>query len=146
MRNHTELLDLAYKYLEQKKKSSFKDIWNYLQKELEISEEEKEKVVGNLYTGMVLDPHFFLKNDKLWYTRDQVTLDEFKSQVSLVQTDETIDLDYSVDDSETKTSLLKDDYEEEDLIPLEDEYEDGDKEQLQDIDLVYKKALNEEFE
>ncbi|MGL5268309.1 MAG: DNA-directed RNA polymerase subunit delta [Spiroplasma sp.] len=145
MENRTKLLEVAYKYLEKHKKSSFIDIWKYVKKELNINPEQEEKVVGNLYTGMILDTHFFLKSDKLWYPRSQVSLEEIKSQISSIiqDTDEDFDLSEEILDDDT-SSLDEGVVDEDDSIYIaEDSYDDGDQEI--DIDLN-KKVLQEEFQ
>ncbi|MBE4704259.1 DNA-directed RNA polymerase subunit delta [Spiroplasma platyhelix] len=144
----TNLLEIAYKYLEKRKKASFSDIWKHVKKELNISPEHEEKVIGNLYTGMILDTHFFLKSDKLWYPRSQVSLDEIKSQVTSIAQDHDEEFDLSEDITDLSESFVEeeteDDEEDDDTIYIaEDSYDDGDQEL--DLDLN-KKALQEEFQ
>lgn len=148
MENRTKLLEVAYKYLEKQKKCSFNDIWKYVKKELNISSEQEEKVVGNLYTGMILDPHFVLKSDKLWYPRSQVTLEEIKSQVTAIVQDDDSDeeFDLSEEMSDDDTSVLDDEEADDDddsIYIAEDSYDDGDQELGIDIK---KKVLKEEFQ
>lgn len=126
MENRIELLDIALKYLEAKKKASFNDIWKHVKNELKIPKEFEEKAVGNLYTGMVLDTHFFLKNDKLWYPRSEVTLDEIKTQVTSIQEAiEDRDSGIDGDDIDNVTGALDND---DSIAILEDKYGDGDTE------------------
>lgn len=149
MENRTKLLEIAYKYLEKRKKASFSDIWKHVKKELSISSEHEEKVIGNLYTGMILDTHFFLKNDKLWYPRSQVSLDEIKSQVTSIVQDQDEEFDLSEDITEATENFVEeeeteDEDEDDDSIYIaEDSYDDGDQEL--DLDLN-KKAIQEEFQ
>lgn len=150
MENRTNLLEVAYKHLEKQKKCSFNDIWKHVKKELNISFEQEEKVVGNLYTGMILDPHFVLKSDKLWYPRSQVSLEEIKSQVTAIvqenDSDEEFDLSEEISNDDD-TSVLDDEELDEDdddsIYIAEDSYDDGDQELGIDIN---KRVLKEEFQ
>lgn len=149
MENRTKLLEIAYKYLEKRKKSSFTDIWKHVKKELNITPEQEEKVIGNLYTGMILDTHFFLKSDKLWYPRSQVSLDEIKTQVTSIAQDDSEEFDLSEDLTVDSENFVDEEDSEEDeddsdsIYIAEDSYDDGDQEL--DLDLN-KKALQEEFQ
>lgn len=154
MENRTKLLEIAYKYLEKHKKGSFSDIWKHVKKELNISPEKEEKVIGNLYTGMILDTHFFLKSDKLWYPRSQVTLEEIKSQVNSIaqDSDEEFDLSETTldetenlddEDSDDDDDEEYDDDDDDTIYIAEDSYDDGDQEV--EIDLN-KRALQEEYQ
>lgn len=148
MENRTQLLEIAYKYLEKKKKASFADIWKHVKKELSISEAHEEKVIGNLYTGMILDTNFFLKSDKLWYPRSQVSLDEIKSQVTSIVQEHDEEFDLSEDLTDATESFVEEEETEEDedddsIYIAEDSYDDGDQEV--DLDLN-KKAIQEEFQ
>lgn len=148
MENRTKLLEIAYKYLEKHKKASFTDIWKHVKKELNISPEHEEKVIGNLYTGMILDTHFFLKSDKLWYPRSQVSLDEIKSQVTSIVQENDDDFDLSEDASDETESFVEEEENEESddddsIYIAEDSYDDGDQEL--DLDLN-KKAIQDEFQ
>lgn len=149
MENRAKLLEIAYKYLERHKKASFNNIWKHVKKELKVSSENEEKVIGNLYTGMILDTHFFLKSDKLWYPRSQVSLEEIKSQVnSIVQeNDEEFD-DLEEESSEETESLLDEEEAEEEtdsegIYIAEDSYDDGDQEINLDLN---KRILQEEYQ
>lgn len=149
MENRTKLLEVAYNFLEKQKKASFNDIWKHVKKELKIALENEEKAIGNLYTGMILDTRFFLKNDKLWYPRNQVSLDEIKSQVtSISQDDSEDDFDLSETNTDNTENFLEeeDNEEEEDddsIFIAEDSYDDGDQELGIDLN---KKALQEEYQ
>lgn len=149
MENRTKLLEIAYKYLEKRKKASFADIWKHVKKELNISSEHEEKVIGNLYTGMILDTNFFLKSDKLWYPRSQVSLEEIKTQVTSIVQDQDEEFDLSEDITDVTESFVEEEEETEEeddddsIYIAEDSYDDGDQEV--DLDLN-KKAIQEEFQ
>lgn len=84
MQNKQTLVETAYKFLCKKKKSSFNEIWNHIKKQYHITKADEEKNAGELYTGMILDTNFFLKNDKLWYPRSEVSLEEIKEQMTII--------------------------------------------------------------
>lgn len=149
MENRTRLLEVAYEYLMKHKKASFSDIWKYVKKELEISAAYEEKAIGNLYTGMILDTKFFLKSDKLWYPRNEVSLEEIKSQVTTIPSDDTEEDEFDLSEeiteeteifSEKETDDSDDD--DDDIFIAEDNYDDGDVETL-NLDLN-KRILQEE--
>ena len=147
MENRTRLLEVAYQYLMKHKKASFNDIWKYVKKELNISSQYEEKAIGNLYTGMILDTKFFLKSDKLWYPRNEISLEEIKSQVTSITSDDTDDeFDLSeeiTEETEIFSEKEEDSHDDEDEIFIaEDNYGDGDVETL-DLDLN-KRILQEE--
>jgi len=100
MQNKQTLVETAYKFLCKKKKSSFNEIWNHIKKQYNITKEDEEKSAGELYTGMILDTNFFLKNDKLWYPRSEVSLEEIKEQMT------RIDISHKKTDSIIKTLTL----------------------------------------
>lgn len=148
MENRTRLLEVAYQYLMKHKKASFSDIWKYVKKELNISTQYEEKAIGNLYTGMILDTKFFLKSDKLWYPRNEISLEEIKSQVTAITSDDTED-EFDLSEEITEETEVFSEKEEEDsdedsgeIFIVEDNYGDGDVETL-DLDLN-KRILQEE--
>lgn len=131
MQNKQTLVEIAYSFLCKKKKSSFNEIWTHVKKQCNIAKEDEEKIAGDLYTGIILNTNFFLKNDKMWYPRSEVSLEEIKEQVTRVEissSKEEIDSNETFTDDET-TDLI-DDIEDEDdseilnMQPLEDSYDD----------------------
>ena len=130
MQSKQTLVEVAYSFLCKKKKCSFNEIWTHVKKQCNIAKEDEEKVAGELYTGIILNTNFFLKNDKLWYPRSEVSLEEIKEQMTRVEipSKEETDSTETLIEDET-TSLVEDLEEEEDLDtiniqPLEDSYDD----------------------
>lgn len=133
MQSKQTLVEIAYNFLCKKKKSSFNEIWTYVKKQCNISKEDEEKVAGELYTGIILNTNFFLKNDKFWYPRSEVSLEEIKEQhmtrVEITSNNkEEIDNTETFTDDET-TNLIEESEDEDDLDtiniqPLEDSYDD----------------------
>ena len=132
MQSKQTLVEIAYNFLCKKKKSSFNEIWTHVKKQCNISKEDEEKVAGELYTGIILNTNFFLKNDKFWYPRSEVSLEEIKEHMTRVEISsnikDEIDNTENFIDDET-TNLIEDLEDEEDLDtisiqPLEDSYDD----------------------
>lgn len=134
MQNKQTLVEVAYSFLCKKKKSSFNEIWTHVKKQFNISKEDEEKIAGELYTGIILNTNFFLKNDKLWYPRNEVSLEEIKEHMTRVEipsnTKDEIDSTETVTDND-ETIDLSEDVEDEDydldtisIKPLEDSYDD----------------------
>jgi len=134
MQNKQTLVEVAYSFLCKKKKSSFNEIWTHVKKQCNISKEDEEKIAGKLYTGIILNTNFFLKNDKLWYPRNEVSLEEIKEHMTRVEipsntkeeidstetvtnNDETIDLSEDVEDEDDDLNSIS-------IQPLEDSYDD----------------------
>lgn len=85
MQSKQTLVETAYSFLCKKEKSSFNEIWTHIKKQCNISKEDEEKFAGELYTGIILNANFFLKNDKFWYKRSEVSLEEIKEQLTRVE-------------------------------------------------------------
>ena len=133
MQNKQKLVEVAYSFLCKKKKSSFNEIWTHVKKQYNISKEDEEKIAGELYTGIILNTNFFLKNDKLWYPRNEVSLEEIKEHMIRVEilsnTKKEIDSSETFTDDDETINLNEYSEDEEDLDtisiqPLEDSYDD----------------------
>ncbi|WP_425381381.1 DNA-directed RNA polymerase subunit delta [Spiroplasma endosymbiont of Polydrusus pterygomalis] len=131
MESKQTLVEIAYNFLCKKKKSSFNEIWTHVKKQCNIAKEDEEKVAGELYTGIILNTNFFLKNDKFWYPRSEVSLEEIKEQhmIRVKNNKEEIDSTETFADDETTNLIDESDNEEDDLDtiniqPLEDSYDD----------------------
>ncbi|WP_425382869.1 DNA-directed RNA polymerase subunit delta [Spiroplasma endosymbiont of Melieria omissa] len=85
MQSEQTLVEIAYSFLCKKEKSSFNEIWTHVKKQCNISKENEEKFAGELYTGIILNANFFLKNDKFWYKRSEVSLEEIKEQLTRIE-------------------------------------------------------------
>lgn len=131
MESKQTLVEIAYNFLCKKKKSSFNEIWTHVKKQCSIAKEDEEKVAGELYTGIILNTNFFLKNDKFWYPRSEVSLEEIKEQhmIRVENNKEKIDSTETFADDETTNLIDESDDDEDDLDtiniqPLEDSYDD----------------------
>lgn len=118
MQKKPTLVEEAYRFLCKNKKADFKEILKHVKKQCNIAKEDEEKVGGDLYTAMILDTNFFLKNDKIWYPRSEVSLEEIKEQMIKIElptskedsSEMTVDLTLTTD--LTKTLLDDDEFDE----------------------------------
>lgn len=131
MESKQTLVEIAYNFLCKKKKSNFNEIWTHVKRQCNIAKEDEEKIAGELYTGIILNTNFFFKNDKFWYPRSEVSLEEIKEQhmIRVENNKEGIDSTETFADDETTNLIDESDDEEEDLDtiniqPLEDSYDD----------------------
>lgn len=108
MQKKPTLIEEAYKFLRKNKKADFKTILKHVKKQCNVTKEDEEKAGGDLYTAMILDTKFFLKNDKIWYPRSEVSLEEIKEQMTRIELpiseDDSIDMTI---DLTTTTDLTK---------------------------------------
>lgn len=108
MQKKPTLIEEAYKFLCKNKKADFKTILKHVKKQCSVAKEDEEKAGGALYTAMILDTKFFLKNDKIWYPRSEVSLEEIKEQ--MIRVELPISKDDSIEitiDLSTTTDLTK---------------------------------------
>ncbi|AHI53377.1 DNA-directed RNA polymerase subunit delta [Spiroplasma culicicola] len=139
-------IDLAFEYLQKNKgDASFEDIWNSISKDIVGSNEDKNEIIAELYSDLVLDNRFALTSDGKWGLRDYLKFDDIKKQYDYVDkfetTEEFEDIDsYVFDDSDITGKLGKakimldssnddDDDEETDTeddisIDMDDDYDD----------------------
>lgn len=136
MQSKQTLVEIAYSFLCKKKKSSFNEIWTHVKKQCSLLKEDEEKFAGELYTGIILNTNFFLKNDNLWCPRSEVSLDEIKEQMTRVEIPSN-NKEEEIDNTETfadETTNLTEESENEEneeddldtinIQPLEDSYDD----------------------
>lgn len=66
---------------------SFFDIFEAVSKRLEMTDEEKEALIGSLYTNLTLDGRFVALTDNHWDLRSRHTYDKVHIDVNDVYTD-----------------------------------------------------------
>ncbi|WP_342276161.1 hypothetical protein [Spiroplasma endosymbiont of Nebria brevicollis] len=132
MQKKPTLVEEAYKFLCKNKKADLKEILKHVKKQCNIAKEDEEKAGGDLYTAMIFDPNFFLKNDKIWYPRSEVSQEEIKEQMTRIDlptnkddtSEMTIDLIITTDLTKT---LDDEEFDEDDTIGIkivEDNYDE----------------------
>lgn len=89
------LLDYAYEVVSKSKEPiSFVDIWAYVTKESNLSDEEANAKVSRFYTNLLLDGRFVTLGDNLWDLRSRHTFDKVHIDMQDVYSDvETMDCD-----------------------------------------------------
>ena len=93
------LIEHAYDFVSKHKDSvNFKEIWEYVKKEAELSEEEANKKVGQFFTNMMLDGRFITLGENEWDLRERHVFDK----VHIDMRDVYSDVQTSDDDIEEK--------------------------------------------
>ena len=87
--NKGSMIELAIKILEEKKAMSFKDLWEQIKTELEITPEEEADRIGRFYTDLSLSGETILLADNNWDLRKRHTFEEltFNKDVSDIYSD-----------------------------------------------------------
>jgi len=91
-------IDAAYEYLKEKKDSAeFNEIWNSIASNINSDNENKGKLLANLYSDLVLDNRFSLTADGKWALRSNMSYEDIKKNYDYVS---AFDLDQDFDDIE----------------------------------------------
>ncbi|QEH62386.1 DNA directed RNA polymerase subunit delta [Spiroplasma chinense] len=131
-------IEMAFDFLHNSKgDASFEDIWNAISKEIAGSNEDKNFIIAELYSDLVLDNRFALTADGKWGLRDYLKFDDVKKQYDYVDkfetTEEFEDIDYvSADlygDSDTTSKIGK----VKDILDADD-LDDDDEDEDDDLD------------
>ncbi|MCI1245664.1 MAG: DNA-directed RNA polymerase subunit delta [Bacilli bacterium] len=95
MLNTKSLLEVAYEEISKAKGPvSFKNLYETITKDLEMSDEEKKEHIGRFYTDISLDGHFVALPDGMWDLRANHTYEKVHIDVNDVYSDvETSDDD-----------------------------------------------------
>ena len=119
------LLEHAYDYVSTSKEPvAFKDMWNYICEQAQLSEEDAAKRVSPFYTNLMLDGRFVNLGDNQWDLRVRQTFDKVHIDMKDVYSDvETAEDDAEEaeeekeynqafeepnDDADSKQSMLED--------------------------------------
>lgn len=83
------LLDYAFDYVSQSKEPvKFKDLWAYVVKESQISDELAAKKVSSFFTNLLLDGRFVALGENTWDLRNRHKLDEYHVDMKQFYSDE----------------------------------------------------------
>ncbi len=98
------LLDHAYDFVSQSEAQvSFQDMWAYIVKAAELSEEEAAKRIGRFYTNLMLDGRFVTLGENQWDLRVRHTFDKVHIDMKDVYADtDNEDVDIEEVDEEEK--------------------------------------------
>ena len=99
------LLDHAYDFVSQSETEvSFQDMWAYIVKEAELSEEEATKRVARFYTNLMLDGRFVTLGENQWDLRVRHTFDkvhiDMKDVYSEVDSEDDVDSEEKEEEEE----------------------------------------------
>ena len=96
------LLDHAYDYLCSKPQSvSFAEMWDYIKKAAELTDEQAADKVSHLYTNLMLDGRFVTLGENQWDLRVRHTFDKVHIDMKDVYSDvETSDDDLEDEEDE----------------------------------------------
>lgn len=82
--------ELAYNYLKGlKQDASFEDIWNSIAHNINRADDNKDEIIAELYTDLVLDNRFALTSNGTWGLRDYLKFEDVKKQYDYVDKFET---------------------------------------------------------
>lgn len=100
------LIDYAFDYINSKNEPvSFNDIWAYVVKEAELTEDEANARVARFYTNLMLDGRFVTLGENQWDLRVRHTFDK----VHIDMKDVYSNIDEDSDDSEDPEEKEDDD-------------------------------------
>lgn len=125
------LLDHAYDYLCSKPQSvSFAEMWDYIKKAAELTEEQAAEKVSHLYTNLMLDGRFVTLGENQWDLRVRHTFDKVHIDMKDVYSDvETVDDDLEDEEDEKEYNSA---FEEEKPTSENDDDEESVEEEVED--------------
>jgi DNA-directed RNA polymerase subunit delta len=78
-------IDIAYEFLKQKNDASkFDEIWESVSKTIGAPVKNKNSVIAELYSDLVLDNRFSLTPEGTWALRENVKFEDIKKQYAYV--------------------------------------------------------------
>ncbi|WP_051418457.1 DNA-directed RNA polymerase subunit delta [Mesoplasma seiffertii] len=78
-------IDIAYEFLKQKNDASkFDEIWNSVAEVIGAAGKNKNSVIAELYSDLVLDNRFSLTPEGTWALRENVKFEDIKKQYAYV--------------------------------------------------------------
>ena len=103
------LIEHAYDFVSKHKDSvNFKDIWAYVVKEAELSEEQANAKVGQFFTNMMLDGRFITLGENEWDLRERHVFDKVHIDMRDVYSDvQTSDNDIEEEEEEEYNKVFE---------------------------------------
>lgn len=110
MKKDKSFLDAAFEVIEKNGADMpFKDIYDKVAEELEMSEEEKLSNLGTFYTNLTLDGRFVLLTDNSWDLRSRHTFEKYhidtRDVYSIVNDDSNAEQEDKEEESEFESSI-----------------------------------------
>ncbi|ATG97741.1 DNA-directed RNA polymerase subunit delta [Mesoplasma lactucae] len=127
-------VEVAYQFLQDKPNGAdFNTVWNEVASNIHADNDDKSKLIADLYADMVLDNRFALTSDGKWALKSSQSLDDLKKKYDFVEsfdfnTDfDDIEDDAKSDEDEDETEDEEDDEDESTMfVSDEDSYDDED--------------------
>lgn len=83
-------IEITFNLLKEKQgDASFEEIWNTISKEINGENVNKNQIIAELYTDLVLDNRFALTADGKWGLRDYLKFEDVKKQYDYIDKFET---------------------------------------------------------
>lgn len=127
--NHS-IIEQVFNLLDKSKEEtvSFEKIWTEISKDMKLNKSEKNDLLADIYSDLVLDNRFALTADGNWALRKNLKLDEIKKQYDYLDNFETTEFFDEADMAEETSEFDSDvdadelDNKTEDIEDEEDEY------------------------
>lgn len=132
-------VEIAYQFLQDHPEGvEFNAIWNQIVPNIHADNEDKSRLIADLYADMVLDNRFGLTSDGKWALKSSLSLDDVKRKYDFVDSfDYDADFD-DIDDEELsgehgndplgdEETNIEDDDDQTTDFDSEDSYGDGDE-------------------
>lgn len=123
------LIEIAYEFVSAHQESvNFKDIWEYVKKEANLSEEAANAKVGQFFTNMMLDGRFITLGENEWDLRERHSFDKVHIDMKDVYSDvQTSDDDIEEEEEEEEYNKVFEDESESSDIDNEDKEENSEE-------------------
>ena len=123
------LIEIAYEFVSAHQESvNFKDIWEYVKKEANLSEDAANAKVGQFFTNMMLDGRFITLGENEWDLRERHSFDKVHIDMKDVYSDvQTSDDDIEEEEEEEEYNKVFEDESESSDIDSEDKEENSEE-------------------
>ena len=118
------LIEIAYEFVSKSKNPvHFDEIWNHVNAEAGLSEEEAAKKAGQFFTNMMLDGRFVTLGENEWDLRERHTFDKVHIDMRDVYSDVQTSDEDSEEDEEEEYNTVFDESTDEDIDSSEESEE-----------------------
>lgn len=118
-------VEIVYQFLQDKPEGiEFNTIWNEIVPQIHADNEDKSRLIADLYADMVLDNRFGLTSDGKWALKSSLSLDDVKRKYDFVDSFD-YDADFDDIDEEDLDHEGESTTEDEDDGPTEDDDDDS---------------------
>jgi len=123
------LIEIAYEFVSAHQESvNFKDIWEYVKKEANLSEDAANAKVGQFFTNMMLDGRFITLGENEWDLRERHSFDKVHIDMKDVYSDvQTSDDDIEEEEEEEEYNKVFEDESESSDIDNEEKEENSEE-------------------